>query len=163
MSQFPPQEHENECCFVASRGPNRGLQCKKQCYVLSRDNYGRHAGERLPVCSSHVNKWEENYRAQNFADQNHHIMLEFILQAVEDAAAQQNMFVVPRADREERTFENIPAAIEISLECSVCSASEQRILLPCQHVICFTCFGKVGTSCPVCRTMIDTDLVKRLV
>ena len=60
------------------------------------------------------------------------------------------------------SFDAIPKVIEISKECCVCMCEENRLLLGCQHVVCFECFPKISESCPLCRVRIEKRLVKRL-
>ena len=155
-SQFPPQEVQNQCCFVASRGPYQGQQCGKPCYkVPAHDNfYGRERqGRLLPVCYAHSGKWRDarNWRELQSSAANLMAVL-FIQDSAEPIATAPT---VP-------PFDQIPQAIEISKECNVCRENVHLILLPCQHTVCHECLSKIEGKCPVCRHEIDMKLMKKI-
>ena len=153
-SQFPPQEVQNQCCFVASRGPNRGRQCGKVC--CERPTSATENGQFFPVCISHVAKWREN--RENMARRERQI--QFIMQIIADQIATNRPVAIDETPIP--LFDKIPHSIEISKNCCVCDRNEQLLLLPCQHTTCYECFTKIERKCPTCRSKIDMKLVKKV-
>ena len=60
------------------------------------------------------------------------------------------------------SFDAIPKVIEISKECCVCMEAEKLLLFACQHVVCYVCFQKISSQCPMCRVPVAKSMIKRI-
>jgi hypothetical protein len=77
----------------------------------------------------------------------------------------QRIHVTPQntCSQVKKQLHNIPKAIEISNECCVCYTKENKLLIGCLHVICYSCYSSLqNISCPQCREPIDNKCLHRL-
>ena len=62
----------------------------------------------------------------------------------------------PLSDSSSVSLENIPKKIDLADECCVCESKENKLMTPCLHVICFSCYQNLKTrTCPLCRTSLE--------
>ena len=86
----------------------------------------------------------------------------FILRLQDQLRFEQNRMRVSQNGMMYTSYDQIPSAIEIGNVCPVCDETEKRLLLSCQHIVCFSCYPQVGGKCPTCRTEINHNLIRKI-
>ena len=167
-ARFPIPMTKGKCCFVPSSGAGKGMQCRKPCYKLLKQRYDLPAGTKVPVCYSHITNWGEARAVRKLNECRHERnAFKRELDEYKQELAKTMKFFDDRSEKQgPLALDLIPEAIQISEYCSVCIPKiiglvDDRLILPCQHVVCFECYCKVEDKCPVCHFDIVHTLVRK--
>lgn len=126
----PDDVNDDECAYVLTRGPRQGHCCKKI------SSFSTITGGGVKACTTHLPKFESMY-------------MELYDRVVFNVLVDELAWCTntPSFD-----IDKIPKKIAEVHECCVCLMEENLARLPCEHVVCTSCFKQLGnTLCPLCR------------
>jgi hypothetical protein len=153
-----PEPVRERCCFVLTRGKNKGTPCNKAMYRPG-----------LPVCSNHLAEYsraEFLYQATCFFATDGSGEMFATVDPIPIAPIFTDTPPIPVTGPPLVRLVDlgaIPMAIERTHECSVCSITENPLVLPCDHTVCVECIKRIASqNCPLCRSLFELGQLKRL-
>lgn len=154
---FRTELDANYCSFVLRKGEKKGQLCG------NRWTFSTFFNQFIPCCILHLNHYEAQFGHLETTRERRAKYKEpdFFYEATEH----EFLDVKPKAkkDRKNISLDEIPKAIERSMDCVVCFEKDNALLLPCGHTVCFSCVQSLSKkSCPMCRCIFSKEQLRRL-